>query len=159
MLSQYLPESRCECLWAMCCTECVGTKFLDFAALSRTGAVVSENAEAQAAVVRAGAQAPQEPASPDVFSGLVPGMRSSLPAIPSTAATTNSPPQTAYSNGGMQQSPAPSQYGQVPQPFRGLGLQNGDDYRMQAAQQPYMGSYAGGQAGPVQPKKGGNPFA
>ena len=107
----------------------------------------------------AGNEPLQEPASHDVFSGLVPGLKSSLPAVPSAPAANASPPQTAYSNGGMQQSQTQSQYGQFGQPFGGLGLQNGEDLRLQAAQQPYMGSYAGSQASPIQPKKGGNPFA
>ncbi|CAL5223383.1 g5891 [Coccomyxa viridis] len=101
----------------------------------------------------------QEPATHDVFSGLVPGLKSSLPAIPNAPAPNTSPPQATYSNGGMQQSQTQSQYGQFGQPFGGLGLQNGEDLHLQAAQQPYMGSYAGSQASPLQPKKGGNPFA
>lgn len=99
-----------------------------------------------------------------MFSGLVPGLKSSLPAIPGAPASGNSPSQASYSNGSMQQSQAQSQYGQFAQPFGGFPVspgpqQNGEDHRVQAAQHPYMSSFAGPQASPTQPKKGGNPFA
>ena len=121
--------------------------------------VGNKHAKSQTLLVYAGIETLQEPATHDVFSGLVPGLKSSLPAIPNAPAPNTSPPQATYSNGGMQQSQTQSQYGQFGQPFGGLGLQNGEDLHLQAAQQPYMGSYAGSQASPLQPKKGGNPFA
>ena len=114
----------------------------------------------------AGAEASAQLPASDVFSSLVPGLKSSLPAIPSTPASSTLP-QAPHSNGGMPQSQIHAEYGhygQQGQPFRGFdapaGLQNGEDRGLTTVQQPYMGGFAGPQgSSSLQPRKGGNPFA